>query len=253
MSTPAAGPRLLLAAGLYVMAAPALAEPRLLAGESGVFCRREEGRVAGVMCELVQELQSRLRYTAPIDIVPHARLKAVMRRPTSNTFFLPAIAGADYGPHVRAVVEMVRDEYVIVTSTRSGSPAAGPLAARDFARIGVLRGSNAQLEAERRGLLNLEPAASQETCAKKLDMGRIDGWLSTWNGARFSAKAAGIDAGTLTRGARFMDARLILMASADVPAAEILRWRQAYQAMRADGSVDRIYRRYDIQPASGAR
>lgn len=242
-----------LAAGLHAAAASAAAEPRFVAGESGVFCRREDGRVAGVMCDLVGELQARLHYGGAIEIVPHARLKALMRQPTSNTFFLPAIDGVDNGPAVQTVIEMLHDEFVVVSSTRADSPPATLQAARGFARIGVLRGSTAQLDAARQGFTNLEPAVSQETCAKKLDLGRIAGWISTWNGARFSAKAAGIDTATLVRGARIMDARLSLVASVDVPAAEIARWRRAFQAMKADGTVERLYRRYDIQVVGAAR
>jgi len=241
-----------LAAGLHAALACAAAGPRVVAGESGVFCRRAGTAVAGVMCELVGELQSRLRYDGGIELVPHARLKALMRQPASNTFFLPAVAGLDNGPALQTVIEMLHDEYVIVSSSRADPRPATLQTARGFDRVGVLRGSSAQLEAVRQGFSNLEPAASQETCAKKLDLGRIGGWISTWNGARYSAGAAGIDVGTLVRGARVRDARLILVASADVPAAEIARWRRAFQAMRADGTVGRLYRRYDIEAARAA-
>lgn len=231
------------------MANVAMAEPRLVAGESGVFCRREPGRVSGVMCELVREMQLRLHYTAPIEIVPHARLKLMMHQQASNTFFLPTIAVEADSAHVQIVLEMLHDEYVIVTSTRSGPNEATISSAKSWPRVGVLRGSNAQIEAARQGWTNVEPAVSQETCAKKLDLGRIDGWLSTWNGARFSAKAAGVDIATLRRGARLMDARLLLVASADVPYTEIVSWRQAFEMMKADGTVDRIFKQYDIQAA----
>lgn len=230
---------------------PVGAQPNVLAGESGIFCSRGGEEAVGVMCDLAKEMQRRLNYSPSISIVPLSRLKITMKQKGTNTLYLPALEGEEHAKNLQIVVEMVRDEYVVVTSTRANAVKASMPEARQLLRVGVLRGSHAQIEAERLGWTNIDVSGSQEACAKKLNMGRTDGWISTWNGARYSAKSAGIDIATLLRGAHFLDAKLALMASSDISGMEIERWRRAFRAMKADGTVARIYKKYDFQPVSG--
>lgn len=243
----------LLAAAIVLADFPVHAAPRFIAGESGVFCRSDGGSASGALCDAVNELQHVLGYSEPIEVVPQARLKPMLQSGSSWTFFLPTVAGDDDSAAVRPVIELLEEEFVVVTSAAGNQSVESPLDLKGLGRICVLRGSYAESAARNYGWTNIEPTASQEACARKLALGRNDAWLSTWNGARYSAKQAGIDPQSLVRGMAFKRAKLILVASSDVPAAEIERWRSEFRRLKDSGRLARIFKRYDIQRTRAAR
>lgn len=236
-----------LLALLLLVAAPALAEIRLVAGDAGLHCRPGTPAPSGLMCDLLAELARRVHHSGKIELVPHARLKAMMRSGATQTFYLP-VPRVEWNEHrYKWVVEMLRDDYVIITP--AGSPTIDTFEqAKQVGMLGVLRGGESEIMANKLGFTNLQPS-SQDIAVKKMAMGRLDAWFTTWNAGRFLVKASGQSLDSIQRGRKLMDARLSMAASADVDDAEIQKWRAAFDAMKADGTVERAYRKYDIQLA----
>ncbi len=48
-----------------------------------------------------------------------------------------------------------------------------------------------------------------------------------------------------------MDAHLVVAATPDVPKTEIEKWQAAYESLKADGTVNRIFGQYDVQLKNG--
>jgi hypothetical protein len=113
-----------------------------------------------------------------------------------------------------------------------------------------LGGSEAEIVAKQM-LPNIDSTSSQEECARKLDLGRTEGWISTWNGAQYAVKSIGLDPNAFKRGAKVMDAHLVVVTTPDVPKAEIEKWQAAYKSLKADGTVNRAFMQYDVQPKNG--
>jgi tripartite-type tricarboxylate transporter receptor subunit TctC len=56
-----------------------------------------------------------------------------------------------------------------------------------------------------------------------------------------------MDPDTLKRGAKLMDAHLVVVATPDIPKEEIQKWQAAYEALKADGIVNKVFKQYDIR------
>lgn len=233
--------------GLVLLFAPrpGRAEIRLVAGDTGLHCRPGPTVPEGFMCELLAELTKRVHHSGKIELVPHARLKAMMKSGARQTFYLPVPRTRWNEDSYKWVVEMLHDDYVVIT--RAGAASVDTFEqAGQVGRLGVLRGGESEVIANKLGLTNLNPS-SQQAAVKKLTMGRLDAWFTTWNAARYLIKASGQDLDSIQRGHKLMDARLSLAASPDVDNAEIQKWRAAFDSMKSDGTVERAYRKYDIR------
>jgi len=241
---------LLIAIVLVVTYQPARADYRIVVGESGIYCHSENGKIIGVMCDLAQEMMKRMGYATKMQIVPHRRLKAMMKMKAAETFYIPSSRNGSNNNDLQYVVEMLEDDYVVVTSTKFNADSSTIQSTAKFQYVCILGGSEAEILAKQI-LPNIDSTSSQEECAKKLDFGRTEGWVSTWNGARYTAKSIGLDPNTLKRGAKVMDAHLVVVATPDVPKAEIEKWQAAFESLKVDGTVNRVFRQYDVQLKSG--
>lgn len=231
---------------LCLTASAASGAPHLVAGDTGFLCRHEQGRATGVMCELAVLIATRLDAEASIEIVPHARLKEMMKRATASTYYLPA-SGQDGGRHnLQTVLQLLDDDYVLVTLAGSGVDGSTLGAARRLRSVAVLRGSEGERIARQLGFANVEAKATQAICATMLSRGRVDAWISTWHGARYAARGAGMDDAGLTRGGKIGAAPLYVLTSAATPRSEIMAWRREYTLLRRNGTLAQIYGRYGM-------
>jgi hypothetical protein len=237
---------LAMAIFLFGMLLNANAEYRIVVGETGIYCRSENGRITGVMCDLAEEMIKRMGYTNKMQMVPHRRLKAMMKMKATKTFYIPSSRNQSNNKDLQFVVEMLKDEYVVVTATNSTFDGSTIEAAKQFRYVSILGGSEAE-EVAKHLLPNIDSSSSQEECAKKLNASHVEGWISTWNGARYTAKSLGIDPSSLKRGAKIMDANLAVFGTPDIPIEEIEKWRATFTALKADGTVNRVFKQYDIQ------
>ncbi len=231
---------------IALLPAAAMADAKIYATEGSIWCSKDGTKVKGIACDLAAEMAKRAGNPNSIDVMPAARAVQELADMT-NGFFLPQVKGAPSAKPLQYVVKLASDAFVIVTSSKGTADASTPEAAKALS-LGVLRGSPSEAIAKGMGMTKVDAANSQDINAKKLDAGRIDGWISTWNGARGAAKDAGIDPATLKRGAVLREIEFWVAASADVPAAEIEKWRTAFEAMRKDGTVEKIYKTYDYKP-----
>ncbi|MFA9219235.1 MAG: hypothetical protein ACEQSK_19310 [Sphingomonadaceae bacterium] len=231
---------------LVLGGARAAAGAHLVVGDTGFLCKSTSLQGNGLMCDVVEAIAARIYANISVDMVPHARLKEMMKQPQPETFYFPASAQDAARHQLQPVLQLLKDDYVVVTLHGSGSDASTLTAARQLPAIGVLRGSEGEKIARSLGFTNIRNKSTQEVCARMLRHGRLDGWISTWHGARFVALEAGIGHELLVRGAKVSAANLYVLASASMPAAELLQWRKAYAELRRDGTLAQLYARYGL-------
>lgn len=234
-------------AGVLLGAASLLAhgEAKLYGLETGIYCAVDGAGAKGLACDVMEEVARRAGHSGTVEVLPVARAQEVLRVP-GNFFITPMVKDPALEKVNHFFAKLVDDEFVFVGLQGSKLDISSVDAARHL-NIGVLRASSAIPIAKARGISQFEEVAQQELNARKLASGRIDAWLSSWNGARAAARLAGIDPATLRKGAVLGTVSFYLAASIGIDKAELGKWQAAFEAMQKDGTLARILKKYDWQ------
>src|SRR5690606_38330887 len=80
--------------------------------------------------------------------------------------------------------------------------------------------------------------------AQKMRDRLIDAWLVPRLMVLYGYREVGGDVTALNIGQLVRRSEIFLAGSRDLPVAEVGRWRKAFEALQADGTVDRIMARY---------
>ncbi len=240
-----------LGAGLGLGLAPrigrAAGEPHLIAGATTFYCTAAEGGgVSGLACELVLELARRAGHSGAVDLYPFARALAVAAS-APDTLLVPVGRTPAREDRYTWIVPLVEDDFLVVAKRDSTADISSFEALRDLS-VGVIRdGVGAQLSAAH-GLRHVSVVTEDQTNARKLDAGRIDAWISSWNGIRAAQRGAGLRIDRLRRGVVGSHVQVYLVGSRDLAPAVTAHWRAAFETMRADGSYGAILRKYHVDP-----
>lgn len=235
---------LALAVGVFFLGC-AIAQTKMYGTETGIYCSSDGAGTKGIACDVMAEVANRVGNTGSINLLPLARAAAVLL-PTDKFFVTPVAPDGKIEKVYDLFAKIVEDQYVLVGVKESKADLSTLEAAKDTT-IGVLRGIPVINVAKAKGLTKFEENSLQEQSAKMLLAGRIDAWLSTWNGALEATKAAGGDPGRLRRGVVLAPVALYLAASPAVDKAEVAKWKAAFESMKNDGSLAKILKKYDWQ------
>jgi polar amino acid transport system substrate-binding protein len=113
--------------------------------------------------------------------------------------------------------------------------------------VGVLRDGLADDLARELGITPLEEATDELTNARKLTVGHISAWLASKNSAKFAMRQAGLNSADLVRGRVLRTYPLYLVAAPGYSSADTLRWVQAFEEVKADGTYQHILERYGYE------
>ncbi|MES2150595.1 MAG: transporter substrate-binding domain-containing protein [Pseudomonadota bacterium] len=228
--------RLCLAFALLAPGACArAAETRLVVDDVAPFAFYEGGQLKGVSYELLRALAARLGHCGAVTLVPLARELDMLRRGPNAIGTLGRLKNGEHG---LVWIAPRFDEQVLLVSTVGSGADIDSLAAARSLRVGVIRGGPASMLAADLGFRKVDTASTPHSNARKLALGRIDAWLTTWGVAAHAQQQIGKDVALLQRFPMF------LVGSPGMAPAEIGRWRAALEAMKRDGSFQRILRAY---------
>lgn len=104
--------------------------------------------------------------------------------------------------------------------------------------------------AKKRGIENLEVTANLDSIARKVAVGRIKYWLSLESLATYSLEGEGYDPEKLVVGEVINEFTVYIGASPDLTEDELQPWREAFDAMKADGTYDAIMADYGFDGSS---
>jgi polar amino acid transport system substrate-binding protein len=219
---------------------------RLMGGDISFFCNSgPDGKASGLACDVMAEMARRVGHSGRIEIYPFARALMVAST-TPGVLLAPVgrIPGREklYQWHL----PIVEDDFVAV-ALRDSAADISSLAALHLAAVGVVRDSVGARLAEESGMPGVSLVTTDDTNARKLRAGRIDAWISSWNGIRSAWRLAGYPAGELRRGVVLARVKIYLVSSRDTDPALVAPWKAAFEDMRRDGSYDAILRRYQFE------
>ena len=226
-------------------AGDASAQTKMYGLDTGIYCSKDGAGYKGLACDIMAEVSKRSGNTGGIEILPLARAAEVLA-PATPFMVAPMAADGKNEKIYDFFAKFAEDEYVFVGAAGSAVDISTLEKAKEV-RIGVLRGTSSEKIANAKGITKFEPTNQNSQNANKLLAGNIDAWLSTWNGARSAAKAAGEDPAKLRKGAVLASVSMYLAASPGTDKAIVAKWKDAFESMKKDGTLDKILKKYDWQ------
>jgi polar amino acid transport system substrate-binding protein len=206
----------------------------------------EQREPQGLVWEVVREVARRIGHPTGVEFLPWPRAQELALG-LPNLGILALTRSPEREEHYRWVFEVVTDDLVLVGG------AGVDVSALDRVRdrpTGVLLRSGAEQLLRERGFTRIQPAAEEWVNAQRLRERVIDAWLAPRLMVLHAYREVGGDVATLAIGAVVRRSGIWFAASRSLPEAEIARWRRGFEAMRADGTYDRILARYTrLRPA----
>lgn len=234
-----------LAAGLPAVAV----ELQLVGAETSFYCYASPaGRgapPAGLACEIMAEMARRVGHRAPIQLYPLARALMVAQA-TPGVLVAPVARIPTRETQYQWQVPLLEEEFVVVARHDSTLDISSPEAVRKLS-LGVVRDGAGERLARELGFERVSLVTHDDLNARKLHAGRIDAWLSSWNGVLSAQRNVGLGAGLLRRGAVLSRTQIYLASAPGLDPALLAGWRAALDAMKRDGSYQQLLRKYQFE------
>ena len=118
--------------------------------------------------------------------------------------------------------------------------------------MGVLLGSTMQQRLQDAGFTQVSPVRTESLNLAKLLEGRLDAWLSYVSLVKWECAKVGCEPDGLAYSEPFGLFRFFLVTSIETREEVIAPYREAFRAMRSDGTYDRLIRKYNgmVTPAA---
>ena len=209
----------------------------------------EEGKPpTGFSYDLLQELARRVGASPQVEILPVARAVDAMMK-TPNCLGTATWTEARQ-PLFTWIAEVATDQLVIATPKGKRVARLDDLPRN--AMLGVLLASTMQQRALDNGFTQVQPVRAENLNLAKLLGGRLDAWLSYASLIRYECAKAGCEPGSLEYSEPFGVFHFYLVTSPQTNEEVYAPYRDAFLAMRKDGTYDRIVAKYDgmVMPAA---
>ncbi len=202
-----------------------------------------DGKLTGFSVELVQELQKKVKNTDPIEVIPWVRGYHELQSKPNVALF--TIARTEEREHLFQWVGPIREIsfqfYVKAGSTVSLTSLEQ---AKALQRIGVYKEDVREQYLTRMGFTNLDRSLDNLTIVKKLMDGRVDAFVSSPEAVGPILKAAGYSPEEVRGTYTFLRIRGYIAFSKTTPARLVKSWSQALETLKADGTYERLFRKY---------
>jgi polar amino acid transport system substrate-binding protein len=221
---------------------------RVLASDRPPYAMDEGSAEPGFCVEVAQELGKRAGIKVTVEFMPWARAQEHARQAVDA--LLPCINKT----------KSREDQYSWIAGLNEVANAfftmSKPVNSMDEAKaaesVTVILGSEQEKDLGKAGLKNIEAQDDPEVSAKMLEAGRVDVWYVHDLRALYIWRTLGFDSGKLVMGKKYSPTIQYLAGHKDIPAEDLKKFTEAYEALVKDGSYDKLYAKYfgAIKPAS---
>jgi|GEM_PF-1295532 len=201
----------------------------------------KEGPQPGFAIEILKEAERRIgRSTSVVKFGPWVR--SLKMATTSDNVILPAIyRTASREKDFKWIVTYAKSETVFLSM---GDPINSLDQARRLDRIGVTHKSSMDDFLTAQGFTNLDRVDNQQANINKLMGGRIDAWCLSEDLARWAWREAGLSNKILVSGKAFKTTDAWIAAGPLFPNDLAVKYRDAVEKMKNDGTIDEILNKY---------
>jgi polar amino acid transport system substrate-binding protein len=136
---------------------------------------------------------------------------------------------------------------ILVAKKGSGLKVNSLEDAKKVNRIGTLRDDTREVFLKSHGFINLEPVSDEQKNAKKLVLGRIDLWAYKKPGLKTVCELAGVDCNKVEEVYSLREIDVSIAFSKKTSDAIVQKWRNAFNKMLSDGTIDRIRNKWNVE------
>jgi polar amino acid transport system substrate-binding protein len=240
-------PSAIIASGLVILAAFALASPapaegtiRVVTSEFPPLTTNEAGQPGGVVLEILREAGKRAGVPLDFAFLPWQRAQLEVRS-RADVLIIPFTRTPDRESQYQWVAPALEFDTVLITLVDT------PASLEDARKlvVGYVRGTSFKDAAIQAGFTHIEEATDDVTNAKKLKRGHIQGWITMDLMAGGVYRQAGFDPAELKHGPKLGQTKIsYIAASPSFPKETAKRISDAVDQMKADGSLQAIVKRY---------
>jgi len=216
----------------------AQAQPTVYINNLAPFVYTENGAQQGVVYELMQLLARRRAYQGAIIAAPIKRRAAQLDAQADSFGVLWRMP--DNESDFTWLFRLLDDPIRLLARSDSTVDISSIDKARNL-HIGVILGGPSESVARRLGFTHIEAIASVNSNALKLQARRIDAWLGIESLATYAERDGGMQ---FRRGPVVGSASLYFACGRQCSASEAQKWTEAYNSIKADGSMNAILLKY---------
>ena len=206
----------------------------------------KDGALVGPSVEIVKEIQRRIGSTEEIQVYPWARAYKIALEEENVMLF--SVSHTPYRENKFKWVGPLATKRDILVAKKGTNLVINSLEdAKKVRRIGVLRNDTKEEYLEMQGFTNLEPVSDERKNARKLMLGRIDLWVFKKPGIKTVCELAGVDLDAMEEVYSLREVKVDIAFSLKTPDAVLEQWRSTFADMSADGTVEAIRRKWDVE------
>jgi polar amino acid transport system substrate-binding protein len=201
----------------------------------------------GFAYEVMSEMAKRSGLKVDMEIVPWRRgQQEIQDAPNTMGFhlFRTPDREAKYAWHFG-----ILESSVLFVST--GKPVNSIEEAKRLSRVVVLAGTPQETDMKNAGATNVDVVDKVEAAVRMLDSGRVDAFFTVAERALFAWAEAGLPHDKLVLGKPQRTDQLYVASNKQMPAGSIEKLKAAFDAMKADGTVAAIYKKYFGEKKAG--
>ncbi len=206
----------------------------------------ENGVLVGPSVEIVKEIQRRVGSHEQIKVYPWARAYK-MALENENVVLFGTTHTKVRHDKFKWVGPLATKRDILVAKKGSGIKINSLEDAKKVKRIGTLRDDTRERLLKRHGFTNLEPVSDEQQNAKKLVLGRVDLWAYKKPGLKTVCELAGVDYNEVEEVFHLREIDVSIAFSKKTSDSIVQKWRNAFNDMLADGTVNRIRNKWKTE------
>lgn len=206
----------------------------------------EDGKLVGPSVEIVKEIQRRIGSTEPIMVYPWARAYKIALD-EENIVLFGMTQTKQRQELFKWVGPLAVKRDILVAKKGTNFKISSLEDAKKVKRIGTLRDDTREQLLKSKGFKNLESVSDEQKNAQKLALGRIDLWAYKKPGLHTVCRLAGVDPDELEEVYHLRQIEVSIAFSKKTPDMVVARWKQAYEAMKKDGTIQHIQDKWDLE------
>lgn len=204
------------------------------------------GELIGPSVDIVKEIQHRIGSNDPIEVYPWSRAYQIALD-KENVILFSTTYTKDRHDLFKWVGPLAKKRDILVARKGSGINIVKLEDAKKVKRIGTLRDDTRERLLESYGFTNLESVSDEQKNVHKLSLGRIDLWAYKIPGLKTICKLANVNPDTFEEVYNLREIEVMIAFSKRTEDSIVNRWRVAFDAMVADGTLLRIKKKWNLQ------
>lgn len=215
---------------------------KIMTEEYPPFNYTADGKLTGLSTEVVQQLAKKVGHPEDIEMLPWARAYGLIQQSDGQILF-SMTRTEEREKMFKWVGPIASNKWVFFAKKGGGVTIASLADAKKVEKIGTYKDDAAESFLKAEGFTNLDSVLNDEQNVPKLVAGRINLWIVGELQGIHKAKAKGV-ADQLEKVFDVKDTQLYIAFSKNTPDAEVAKWQAALDAMKADGSIDALVKKY---------